>query len=113
MSTEETNKFYAQQLAAHAGQGPRVLSYPGMASEDLMNMFGQPAIFANPIPPPHGHLPSGYQPYQFYQFQELPIRPQFARQHHELFSRDPESAYSQAHAGSAAAQLGGHGSSGG
>jgi hypothetical protein len=75
MSTEETNKFYAQQLAAHAGAGPRVLSYPGLASEDVMNMFGQPAIFANPVPTPHGQPPSGYQPYQFYQFQELPIRP--------------------------------------
>ena len=52
------------------------MGYPGMASEDLMHMFGQPAIFANPIPTPHGQLPNGFTPpYQFYQFQELPIRP--------------------------------------
>ena len=27
----------------------------------------------------------------------MSIRPQFARMHHEMFSRDPESAYSLAH----------------
>ena len=38
---------------------------------------------------------SHYRPsYQFYHYNEIPIRPQTARQHHELFSKDQDSAYS-------------------
>ena len=92
---DETSRFYA-------GLSPKgYYNLSNMHNEELASILGSPSQYlgVNPSQLTTNQqmqlaASSPYRQYQFYHFNEIPVRPQFQKMQHELFSKDPESAYS-------------------